>query len=440
MNITYLFFLCVPLALYSVEDVIRPYKSPFKTEPVTAQKIVNGWQKYTTLANYKYSVRSIAFADHDPNILIASLGNTVYLYDITQQEKTPATLQNDGFIISLAKSPSIIACGTSGNRIHLWNIAERSLKLTLRCGGNWVQALDFNPSDYSVLASCSDNIISVWDIIEKSGFCARPDFVINRNEKSARNLKFHPKDKNILAVSFQDSAIEIWDISKKQKLRDLKGHTNSVESLSFSQCFPDILASGSRDGTIRLWDIKNDEERCILSKGTSISSVFFDPHTPHMLAAAGANNSIFVCDISKPYQAPFFLQAHPADHSDNLFRSMSSVCFNPKTPHLLASGSSHGMACLSDISDLSNSTEENFILKKYFKSAKISGDKISQKNKERWLLIGLDHLRKQHAEDTEYKNALKKKIDRDAAQKTLKALPGNIAEAFVVKYKLNVLE
>lgn len=53
--------------------------------------------------------------------------------------------------------------------------------------------------------------------------------------------------------TYCDAIISLWDVDTGDKLISLQGHTEHIESLTFS---PDgkILASGSEDGTVLLWN------------------------------------------------------------------------------------------------------------------------------------------------------------------------------------------
>jgi len=60
---------------------------------------------------------------------------------------------------------------------------------------------------------------------------------------------------NIIASGGQDHMIKLWDLHSAQKLGDLKGHSNLVGSLTFTETHDDILLSGSNDSLIKIWDI-----------------------------------------------------------------------------------------------------------------------------------------------------------------------------------------
>ena len=62
-----------------------------------------------------------------------------------------------------------------------------------------------------------------------------------------------------MASGSWDKSIRIWDLESRNQIKELKGHSYSVNSASFS---PDgkTLASGSSDKTIKIWNLESDSQ------------------------------------------------------------------------------------------------------------------------------------------------------------------------------------
>ncbi|RLS85952.1 MAG: hypothetical protein DWI06_00800 [Planctomycetota bacterium] len=97
---------------------------------------------------------------------------------------------------------------------------------------------------------------------------------------------YSPDGKKI-ASGCDDGSIKIWDAETSNKVQTLKGHSDSITSISFS---PDgkKIASGSYDSSIKIWDAETDNKVKTLKGHTEeITSVSFSPDGKRLLSASG---------------------------------------------------------------------------------------------------------------------------------------------------------
>jgi WD40 repeat protein len=62
----------------------------------------------------------------------------------------------------------------------------------------------------------------------------------------------------MLASGSWDATVRLWDVATGTERRVLKGHAQSVRSVSFSPNGA-MLASSSADATVRLWEVASGE-------------------------------------------------------------------------------------------------------------------------------------------------------------------------------------
>ena len=74
---------------------------------------------------------------------------------------------------------------------------------------------------------------------------------------AVNSVSFSP-DGRILASGSSDRSVKLWDVESGEVIHLLRGHYNWVNSVSFS---PDgtKVASGSWDKTVKLWDVTSGE-------------------------------------------------------------------------------------------------------------------------------------------------------------------------------------
>ena len=90
----------------------------------------------------------------------------------------------------------------------------------------------------------------------------------------------------------------MWDAKTGQLLRELRGHTGSVNSVTFSLDDKRIV-SGSEDGSVRIRDVETGEQQTELLGHTSfVTSVRFSPDG-NRIVSGGEDKSVRVWDAKQ---------------------------------------------------------------------------------------------------------------------------------------------
>jgi len=111
--------------------------------------------------------------------------------------------------------------------------------------------------------------------------------VFEGHTNSVNSIAFSQDGKRIVSGSY-DQTIRVWDAETGEVVvGPLEGHTNSVKSVAFSQDGKRIV-SGSRDHTIRVWDAETGEVVVGPLEGhtNSVNSVAFSQDGKHIVSGS----------------------------------------------------------------------------------------------------------------------------------------------------------
>ena len=282
--------------------------SPDSTTIVSASDdgTIDLWTKDGTLLKsfkgHGGSVNSVNFSPDSTTIVSASDDGTVKLWNKDGKLLKTFEEEHSGSINSAGFSPdgNIIASASYDGTVKLWNKDGTLLKtLSSELFGNeghyrQVSSVSFS-SDGNIIASASyDGTVKLW----------------NKNGKLLKTLKGHPAPvydasfapptasfpksligkaspediSTIIASASYDGTVKLWNRNGTE-LKTLKGHKDSVHSVSFSPNGKTI-ASASYDGTVKLWSIDGAILKTLQGHSYSVNSVSFSPDSKTIVSGS----------------------------------------------------------------------------------------------------------------------------------------------------------
>ena len=140
-----------------------------------------------------------------------------------------------------------------------------------------------------------------------------------------------PDGKQIIACS--DSSVRVLDASTGDGVKELKGHTNQVESVAFSRDGRRIV-SGSSDHLVLVWDASTGDQLKELNGHTQdVTSVVFSPDGKYIVSGS-YDNSVLVWDASTGDQLKE-LEGHA--------NCVTSVAFSPDGKYIVSGSYDHSV-------------------------------------------------------------------------------------------------
>ena len=142
--------------------------------------------------------------------------------------------------------------------------------------------------------------ICLWDLRSRRN---EPTKTLIVPIQDANRIMFSPDCQSIVATSYLDGTILLWDLKTGRVCRLLEGHTRPVNSFAFS---PDgsLLATAGNDGMLGLWTVATGQRRVSLdSQAISLRSVLFSPDGQTLILATGDDDDVRSWDLAELLRA-----------------------------------------------------------------------------------------------------------------------------------------
>ena len=224
------------------------------------------WSIRRTYTGHSQPTYGIDFVRAD-TLVTGSLDKTIKIWRISATQ-TLRTISAGTIVYSVAMLPdgSTLASACS-NRINLYNVNNGTLVKSFTASPSTITELFVISS--TLLASAGfDFNIRIWNLTNTVPNAIQ---TMTGHTNNVYGLKRISADM-IASASF-DTTLRIWNISNGNLVRNLTGHTNSLQySIDYLSC--SVLASGSvgTEGII-LWNIFSGQSETISASGLQIQTL-----------------------------------------------------------------------------------------------------------------------------------------------------------------------
>lgn len=155
-----------------------------------------------------------------------------------------------------------LASGSGDTTVRFWDLGTQLPDKTCKNHKNWVQCVAWSP-DAACLASGDQNgAVWLWNPAtgEPLGQC-------RGHSKCITSMAWEPAHVQLpcrrLVTASQDCTAKVWDISIRQCVFTLSGHTHLVSCVKWGG--DGLIHTSSRDGSIMVWDAKNGAKTLTLA-------------------------------------------------------------------------------------------------------------------------------------------------------------------------------
>lgn len=270
-----------------------------------------GSSRIKTFTGFDNPVKSIAFIPGKNEFFTSDSSGKILKWDLGNKEQNYKIVYSGNEVIDvMAISPGSdwLACGGLNNAIRMIPISSSDQAYELKGHSGKIKSLIFSYDGKFLYSAALDGNVLKWDLSARTstdittdmmqiisidlslnnrylagisdqgkGLVWNPDqstekFRIESPGKKIKNIRFKP-DKDQIAVGYDDGMIELWDISRKEKISEFRAHEGEIFDIRFNGRLSQMATSG-KDGKLKLWDtddlvsppvIFNDNEGLVIA-------------------------------------------------------------------------------------------------------------------------------------------------------------------------------
>jgi len=255
-----------------------------------------------TLEGHLAGISALTWSPDSKILASGSDDKSIRLWDTQTGLAHPTPLLgHHNYVYSLCFSPkgNMLVSGSYDEAVFLWDVRAARVMRSLPAHSDPVSSVDF-VRDGTLIVSCShDGLIRVWDTA--TGQCLRT--IVHEDNAPVTCVRFSPNGRYILAWTL-DSCIRLWNYidGKGKCVKTYQGHANKKYSLSgaFGTYGAEqagahqhaFVASGSEDGSIVLWDVSSKNVLQRLEGHTEPVLAVVTHPTERLIASTGLDRTI----------------------------------------------------------------------------------------------------------------------------------------------------
>ena len=134
-------------------------------------------------------------------------------------------------------------------KVLKWDLAARTSK-NVTTEGTQINSIDISSKGNYLAGINKDGKALVWNPEKTTDVFRLP----SAEGKVIKVVRFKP-DENKLAVGYTDGYVELWDISARKRISEIKAHDAVVNDIRFNKTNNiSQMATASSDATLKIWD------------------------------------------------------------------------------------------------------------------------------------------------------------------------------------------
>ncbi|EDR01296.1 uncharacterized protein LACBIDRAFT_312217 [Laccaria bicolor S238N-H82] len=199
-------------------------------------------------------VKSVAFSQDSSQVVSGSDDKTVRIWNVTTGKVEAELKGHTDLVNSVAFSQdgSQVVSGSNDKTVRIWNVTTGEVEAELKGHTDFVRSVAFSQDSSQVVSGSDDKTVRIWNVTT-----GEVEAELNGHTDCVRSVAFSQDSSQVVSGS-DDKTVRIWNVTTGEVEAELKGHTDLVSSVAFSQDSSRVV-SGSDDKTVRIWNVTTGE-------------------------------------------------------------------------------------------------------------------------------------------------------------------------------------
>lgn len=210
-----------------------------------------------TVAAGGQAMDTVTFSHTGRWVATAGFGREIRILDITGDSARQflETDCHDIRTLAISDGDQYLAAGGRDGIIRLWNLETRQLTHQMNSHQQRVRAMTFAPNGEQIISGGEDGRVRIWNWQTAEQAAELPRL-------PCKVMALVMCGEQILATAGSDNLVRLWDLTNREELIQMSGHTGSVVALDYRD---GTLVSGGFDTSLRVWTLPTSVDEGIRS-------------------------------------------------------------------------------------------------------------------------------------------------------------------------------
>eukprot|EP00931_Biecheleriopsis_adriatica_P115448 TRINITY_DN91232_c0_g1_i1.p1 TRINITY_DN91232_c0_g1~~TRINITY_DN91232_c0_g1_i1.p1 ORF type:complete len:1254 (-),score=243.44 TRINITY_DN91232_c0_g1_i1:54-3791(-) len=297
------------------------------------------------IAAHDRAISAICWSPEDNNLLAScSVGMRLAIWDLeSEEERYGIKVSETPLLMDWAPSGDKIAFASDSGNVVIWDYKAAKSNKLFNVAAKSAKVLRWHPRNANkLLCGLEDGSCVVYNTQ-----MAKKVVIVGKSKTSkdpVTDAQWDPLSEDYLLVSFADGSLTLYDANSQKEIHSFDKQAQPIRSMAWAKAQPgNFVTATDRVGMLKLWNVSQRAPLSQLKVGNSgVLCVKAVPSEPNWFVLSFKNSAVGLCDIAS--RSIRFMSS--PGHAETIF----DIAFHPKDQDVIGTASYDGCVKLWRIS------------------------------------------------------------------------------------------